>query len=173
MQISADHKDQRPRLINHRPPQSQTPAPVINLSSPPASPKDTQPSPPPKQRAPSVPAPYLSTSDTISEAAQAEKAYMDRSYGLDCTIWTRQNLGHGHRIQHPQLYRLCSGGLLSRDLLRALLELNGTSTPTIYTSHIGNWVRDPLRSNTPTRSLLQRLYKAEAVLLLHNHDNVH
>ena len=36
-----------------------------------------------------------------------------------------------------------------------------------------NWVRDPLRTNTPSRRLLQQLFKAEAFLLLHNHDNLH
>ena len=57
--------------------------------------------------------------------------------------------------------------------MRALLELHSAPTPAIYAGHLDNWVRDPLRSNTPSRRLLQHLFKADAVLLLHNHDNSH
>jgi hypothetical protein len=102
-----------------------------------------------------------------------EQHHIDRAFRLDCTIRIRQGLGHGHRIQHPQLYRLCSGGLFSGVLLRALLELHCASTPAIYAGHLDNWVRDPLRTYTPSRRLLQRLFTADAVLLLHNHNNLH
>ena len=118
-------------------------------------------------------APALSSINDLTDATRAERRHIDRTFGLDCTIRTRHSLGQGHRILHPQLYRLCSGGLLSGDLLRALLELHSTPTPAIYAGHLDNWVRDPLRTNTPSRRLLQQLFRAEAVLLLHNHDNLH
>jgi hypothetical protein len=118
-------------------------------------------------------APALSSITELTNMTQVERNHIDRAYGLDCTIHTRQSLDRGHRIQHPQMYRLCTGGLLSGDLLRALLELQSAPTPAIFAGHLDNWVRDPLRTNTPARRLLQQLYKAEAILLLHNHDNVH
>ena len=53
------------------------------------------------------------------------------------------------------------------------MDLHGTSTPALYNGHLDNWVRDPQRTNTPSRRHLQQLYSASAVLLLHNHDGVH
>ena len=98
-------------------------------------------------------APALSSINELTDATRAERRHIDRAYGLDCTIRTRHSRGQGHRILHPQLYRLRSGGLLSGDLQRALLELHSTPTPAIYAGHLDNWVRDPLRSNTPSRRL--------------------
>ena len=45
---------------------------------------------------PSAPAPYLSFFEVIPETAQAERARIDRSYGLDGTNRTRQGIGHGY-----------------------------------------------------------------------------
>ena len=137
-------------------------------------PAETMDAPIPKAPATNQPpAPALSSIAELSNATQVERNQIDRAYGLDCTIRTRQSLGRGHRIQHPQMYRLCTGGLLSGDLLRAHLELHSAPTPAIFSGHLDNWVRDPLRTNTPARRLLQQLYQAEAILLLHNHDNLH
>ena len=57
----------------------------------------------------SAPAPALSSITKLSDATCAERRRIDRAFGLDCTIRTRQCLGRDHRIQHPQMYRLCSG----------------------------------------------------------------
>ena len=143
---------------------------LIDLTTSPDPPKlDHQ--PPPTIAAP-LPTLHFSTLPH-SELISTERRSINHHYGLDCTIRSRQSRGQGHRIQHPQLYRLCTGGLLSGDLLRALLDLQSSTTPTIYTGHLDNWVRDPLQSNTPSRRLLQQLFQAHTILLLHNHDNTH
>ena len=93
----------------------------------------------PKVQATTQPlAPALSSITEITNATQAERNHIDRAYGLDCTIQTRQSLDRGHRIQHPQMYRLCTGGLLSGDLLRALMELQSAPTPAIFAGHLDN-----------------------------------
>ena len=85
-----------------------------------------------EQPTPTALAPALSSTNELTDATRAKRRQIDRAFGLDCTIRTRHILGQGHRILHPQLYRLCSGGLLSGDLLRALLELHSTPSPAIY-----------------------------------------
>jgi hypothetical protein len=166
------HTTPTPTARPPQPPTTNVPSSFVDLTAPPGpTDKGTQ-LPPPAATAPTL-APYISASDSISEQIISERRIINHHYGLDCTIRSCHNLGQGHRIQHPQLYRLCTGGLISGNRLRALLDLQGSTTPTIYTGHLDNWGRDPLRSNTPSRRLLQQLFSAHTVLFLHNHDNVH
>ena len=71
------------------------------------------------------------------------------------------------------MYRLCTGGLLTGDLLHALLHHQTTECPSICTRHINNYVRDPTHTNTPSRALLMDLFQAPITALLHNHDGLH
>ena len=105
-------------------------------------PKNPNPQPPLPTTATPPPTTYFSTLPH-SKIITTERHRINHYYGLDCTIRSRPSRGQGHRIQHPQLYRLCTGGLLSGDLLRALLDIQGSTTPAIYTGHLDNWVRDP------------------------------
>ena len=58
------------------------------------SPHTAQPTAPPL-------APALSSINALPDATKLERNRIDRTYGLDCTIRTRQSLGQGHRIHHP------------------------------------------------------------------------
>ena len=71
------------------------------------------------------------------------------------------------------MYRLCTGGLLTGDLLHALLQLQTLECPSICTRHLDSYVRDPTRTNTPSRALLRDLFQAPITALLHNHDSSH
>ena len=88
-----------PLIVDNKPP-----AVTEDLSPPTESSKHAQPSLPTLQPAPTVLAPAPSSANELSDATQAERRQADHAFGLDCTIRTRQSIGHGHRIQHPQLY---------------------------------------------------------------------
>ena len=138
---------------------------------------DTTPSPPSHQGSPSKntnrppthatldpdpDTPPLSISasmQSLTEHIASERHEVDRNYGLECTINQPYRQTQQHRLQHPTMYRLCTGGLLTGDLLHALLHHQTADSP-ICTRHIDSYVRDPTHTNTPSRALLRDLFQA-------------
>ena len=113
------HRPQQPPSPHQRQQRNHLPKPhqhkLLTYASPPRHPLDAQPQEtfhlsqylrtcPPTVGPPrlSAPAPALSSITELSDATCAERRHVDRAFGLDCTIRTRQGLGQGHRIQHPK-----------------------------------------------------------------------
>jgi hypothetical protein len=123
---------------------------------------------------PNGPSPlYLGTNNTIDQQIQDERRTIDRLYGLECGIQSNSHIGADHRFSHPQLYRLCTGGLLTGDIIHAVLDIQNTMRSRVCFRHMDNYVRDPAHSNIPSHRLLKELFSAQLVGLLHNHNGTH
>ena len=137
---------------------------------------DTAPTAPsqPAAAQPSSPSPLsLGTNNSINPQILDERHTIDRLYGLECGIQSNCHIGNEHRFSHPQLYRLCTGGLLTGDIIHAILDIHNNMRPKVCFKHLDNYVRDPTHSNVPSHRLLKELFSAQLVGLLHNHNGVH
>jgi len=137
---------------------------------------DTAPTAPSQSVAaqPSSPSPlHLGSNTSINQQILDERHTIDRLYGLECGIQSNCHIGNEHRFSHPQLYRLCTGGLLTGDIIHAILDIHNNMRPKMCFKHLDNYVRDPTHSNVPSHRLLKELFSAQLVGLLHNHNGVH
>ena len=117
-------------------------------SSPAASPKTTTPIPAVQPIRP--PPLQLGNNSELTQQLFDERRAIDRTYGLECSIQSTRNISTDHRLNHPQLYRLCTGGLLTGDIIHAIMDIQNTMRPNVCFKHMDNYVRDPL---TPTYHL--------------------
>ena len=115
----------------------------------------------------------LGTNSEVTLQQLDERQTIDRTYGLDCSIQSNRNISIDHRLHHPQLYRLCTGGLLTGDIIHAIMDIQNTMRPNVCFKHMDNYVRDPTHSNIPSTRLIKELFSAQLVGLLHNHNGLH
>ena len=115
----------------------------------------------------------MGTNNAINQQILDERHTIDRLYGLERGIHSNCHIGNDHRFSHPQLYRLCTGGLLTGDIIHAILDIHNNMRPKVCFRHLDNYVRDPTHSNVPSHRLLKELFSAQLVGLLHNHNGAH
>ena len=66
-----------------------------------------------------------------------------------------------------------TGGLLTGNIIHAIMDIQNNIRPKQCFKHMDNNVRDPSHSNTPSNRLRKELFSAQLVGLLHNHNGVH
>ena len=140
-------------------------------SSPTASPTTATPNPTVQPIRPSHL--QLGTNSEVTQQLLDERRTIDRTYGLDCSIQSTRNISTDHRFHHPQLYRLCTGGLLTGDIIHAIMDIQNTMRPNVCFKHMDNYVRDPTHTNLPSARIIKDLFSAHLVGLLHNHNGLH
>ena len=79
---------------------------------------------------------YPSANNRITNQRQEERLLVDRTFGRDCPIKSTRYYSYDRRITHPQLCRLCNGGLLSGDLIRTIMDIQNQTCPIMCFHHI-------------------------------------
>ena len=57
--------------------------------------------------------------------------------------------------------------------MHGIMDIQNNLRPTLCFKHMDNYVRDPTQSNIPSTRLLKKLFSAQLVGLLHNHNGLH
>ena len=132
---STSNSPDRGEPPNRHPHSQPTHVDYVDLTSTPDS-APTAPVPTPAVQPTSPPPLHLGTNNEITQQILDERRTIDRIYGLDCSIQSTRNLSNEHRLMHPQLYRLSSGGLLTGDIIHAILDIQNNMRPNVCFKHM-------------------------------------